>query len=389
MPPYGLTSGLHNYSVDSPGLPYTILPVFYMSLFMSADQLALRKGQSTTYHVRLDGLNGLPGSAWNAPFYPTDLVSPAESNANQPPSGASRKGYITLSVTNGSPQNISMHDEFRVLDASSAAQGNYHLDGPVTAINDGAFTINGVARAYLDPEVGLGPGPNAPPPTSGGLGSGWMPPISWDSSLAAYGHSSLGNSFSISNCSETGAAPPASGQPSPAPTGGSAPPCMGTAAQDAYDRAIGNQPSIPVGNPPQTTDDREAARKRWSDAWSKKIEVDAKYETALEKERDAWKKAMEKVPQDVLDDYNKVMHRLMDAELDEFNMLNKYKKNPTEQNAQNHTFAVIEVARDKQDVANFKEALVKFHFTDEDRAAWQKAHDAREQAQKDADASPS
>jgi hypothetical protein len=53
LPPIGLTSGLHNYTFDSPLYGETTLPVFYMTLTMWADQLDLHKGQSTTYHVKL------------------------------------------------------------------------------------------------------------------------------------------------------------------------------------------------------------------------------------------------------------------------------------------------------------------------------------------------
>jgi len=96
---------------------------------MWADQLALKKGQSTTYHVKLDGLNGLPASAWGARFIPSDLVSPSESDAqpaNSQSSGNSLTGSITLTVTNGSPAIITMQNQFVTLNANSfVPSGSY------------------------------------------------------------------------------------------------------------------------------------------------------------------------------------------------------------------------------------------------------------------------
>ena len=83
--------------------------------------------------------------------------------------GSSRTGYITLSVTNQSPATITMQDQFKTLDAASfVPSGSYKLDGGVGSIQSGNFNILGVARAYLDPEVGVG----IPPGTLSGGTSG-------------------------------------------------------------------------------------------------------------------------------------------------------------------------------------------------------------------------
>jgi len=134
-------------------MPPTEMPVFYMTLTMWADQLNLHKGQSTTYYVKLDGLNGLSSSAWSSSFFPSDLVSPSElsggSGASSAP-GNSQSGYITLAVTNESPGTITMKNTFSTLDAKLfAPSGSYQISGGVGAIADGGFNILGVARAYL------------------------------------------------------------------------------------------------------------------------------------------------------------------------------------------------------------------------------------------------
>jgi hypothetical protein len=196
MPPSGLTAGLHNYDIDSPLFSETIFPVFSMTLTMSADNLNLLKGQSTTYHVILDGLNGLPGGAWSGSSDPTDLVGSSELSAAQKAVGTSRTGYITLSVTNASPGVIAMQNQFVKLNAASfAPSGSFKLDGGVSALVKGSFSIDGVARAYLDPEIGIGIPPGASPPTGpanlqGGSWNGdWLPPFSVNYDLAAFSKS--------------------------------------------------------------------------------------------------------------------------------------------------------------------------------------------------------
>ena len=126
-----------------------------MTLTMWADATSLRKGQSTTYHLKLTGLNGLPSSAWGSSFFPSDLVSPSDLQGGSP--DASRTGTITLTITNESPGVISMKNVFTVLNAQSfAPSGTFQVDGGVGAVLDGGFNISGVARAYLQPEWAWG-----------------------------------------------------------------------------------------------------------------------------------------------------------------------------------------------------------------------------------------
>jgi hypothetical protein len=155
MPPDGLTAGLHNFQIGGYGSPQTTLPVFYMTLTMWADQTNLHKGQSTTYHLKLDGLNGLPGSAWNSSFYSSDLMSPSELQGGVPDS--SRKGTITLTITNQTPGVITMKNVYAELDAQSfVPHGSFQFDGGVGAIMDGGFGIVGIARAFLQPQWAWG-----------------------------------------------------------------------------------------------------------------------------------------------------------------------------------------------------------------------------------------
>ncbi len=183
--PDGLTSGLNNFQIGGYGSPPTILPVFYLTLTMWADQTNLRKGQSTTYHLKLSGMNGLPGSAWNSSYYSSDLMSPSELQGGVPDS--SRKGTITLTITNQTPGVITMKNVYTELDAQSfVPNGSFQFDGGVGAIMDGSFGISGIARAFLQPQWAWGsvfPSSLASPtlPSLGqtyGLTPSWLGPSS-------------------------------------------------------------------------------------------------------------------------------------------------------------------------------------------------------------------
>jgi|GEM_PF-2270181 len=182
LPPDNLGAGEHNLAIDSPGMPEMVMPIFYMTLTMSADQLHLHKGQSTAYHVTLSGLNGLPTSAWGSSFFPSDLVDTSELGSfklgGMP--GSSQSGTITLSVTNGSPDVITMVNEYRTLDAKMfAPSGSFHIDGVLGSIRDGNFIINGVARAYLDPVAGFGAGLSLPQTQMPSYDQPWIPKMQW------------------------------------------------------------------------------------------------------------------------------------------------------------------------------------------------------------------
>jgi hypothetical protein len=265
MPPVNLPAGQQNLTIQNPFMPPTILPVFYMTLSMWADQLALKKGQSTTYHVKLDGLNGLPASAWGARFIPSDLVSPSESDAqpaNSQSSGNSLTGSITLTVTNGSPAIITMQNQFVTLNANSfVPSGSYQINGTVGAIGDGGFNIFGVARAYLNPVTGLGFGPNSP-----------------DSSFPA-------------NCSTASAGPD----------------CMGSTASALFDDATGNPNSATVGNnPPATTEKPELKKEPPT-----KEQVEEAHQRALDAEKKKW--AAKKKAEDAKADAEKKKKAAEDA----------------------------------------------------------------------------
>jgi hypothetical protein len=367
MPPINLTAGLYNYQIDSPGIAETILPVFYMTLTMWADQLNLHKGQSTTYHVKLDGLNGLPGGAWNAPFFPGDLVSPAEWNAQLPNAqspASSLTGSITLTVTNQSPGTISMVNTFSMLDAKLfAPSGTYQIDGGVGAITDGTFSIQGVARAFLQPELGLGTPPGTPSsPVYAPPATSWTPIGGWSAAPSASG----GDTTSV-NCSTASI---------------DALHCMGNTEAALYDQATGTEHSATVGNL-SAKDIVDAAKKTVEEAQKK---FDEKfYESVTEnlKRDEAWKKGAEGAPREDYDSYLKDKERAYEAH----RKCNEAKVHQDLFPSPEREKAVRDTTTDCEDLDKAErkshEALIK-KFTTEDRANYDIAAWAAKEAEKDA-----
>jgi hypothetical protein len=357
MPPDGLTAGLNNVVIDTPGLPQTTLPIFYLTLAMSADSTNLLKGQSTMYHLTLSGVNGLPGSAWSSSFDPTDLISPSEyhgSAASAPAAGSTRAGYVSLSITNQSAGVISMQNVYRELDAQSfAPSGSFHFDGSVGAIANGGFSILGVARAFLQPELGLGSFPNPPP--SQGSGS---------------------NSDNFFNNFNWNVNPTASNAPS-----NETPISMGSTASSLYDDALGTQPSTTVGNPPPTTAN-DAATQRVQDAEKRVSAAFVNLGSVSVTELDAWHKAMRGVPNDVYARYDIASGQMakeeaaFDKALDDFVKSSSPANTAALESAENARAAAMDELR------SARQAAID-HFSPADRAAWQAAHDALHSAEID------
>jgi hypothetical protein len=380
MPTPGLTAGEHTYAIDAPGMPETTLPFFYMWMTMWADQLNLHKGQHTTYHCKLDlnfnSANSLWNSSSSSSFFPSDLVSSAELQ-NSPMPGASRKGTITLSITNGSPGVITMKNVFETFDASRfEPQGSIQVDGGVGAIQDGSFSIIGVAHAYLQPVLGLGlwPGTTAPitsTPTSEPL----FPNYGWSLTPTSTGASSNPNcptgGMGTTTTDPTGSSTASSSSNFNLPISH----CMGSAALDLYTKAIGGQSTAEIGNPP-TQDEIDAARTRVADATQKAKDAETKFNKADDKWAKAWVNGLYHTPQDVHDNFSKVSDEELSAHVAWDKASDELIKNSSaENNAKLEAASVrLAAARDAYDKA---EKDVLDHFTPEDRAAYDAATNER------------
>ena len=345
MPPTYLTPGLNNLILDGPGMPPTEMPVFYMTLTMWADQLSLHKGQSTTYHVKLDGLNGLPSSAWSSSFNPTDLVSPSEwsggSGGSSAPSN-SQSGYITLAVTNQSPGTISMVNTFSTLDAKMfAPSGSYQVSGGVGAIADGGFNILGVARAYLQPELGFGYPQGSTPPVSSGFGDSlWNPSTHLD-----YKPASTTGLYSLADCSAGGI------------------PCNGP-----------NQPVLsegPQGAPANATQRVNDAQKKFDAAHVRTLNAADAARAAL--------KTLEKDAPTQSKAYHQAIRAQANAEIDHHDAFDEFNKNPSAETLRKLDEAGVTRAQATKALEAARQDLID-HATPEHQATWQAANDALKQA---------
>jgi hypothetical protein len=389
MPPAGLTAGQHNYIIDSPLYSETIFPVFLMTLYMSADNLNLLKGQSTMYHVVLSGLNGLPGGAWSGSFDPTDLVPSSQLSAAQKAVGTSRTGYISLSITNGSPGVIAMQNQFLTYDAASfVPNGSHQTDGEVTALVRGNFTINGEAIAHLNPEIGVGipPGTTVPSglynPMNTPLSYNWLPSFSVNYDQAAFSNSS----FMTNSCPGSGAT---TTETTPTPTGGTpaSTPCVESVINDltpvdyhySDSNMPGNAPStVPVGDNTKPSD-LDAAKERVDDARLKRIAAERNRGQAMTNEEDAWDKGFNNLSESDRKEFEEAQKRLADSFVKQANRSIEYDKNPTAENER-----LLKNAQEQHDLDLYfyrlaKESAVE-KFSPADRQAWKAAHDAYQRA---------
>ena len=351
MPPDGLTAGANNLVIDAPGMPETTLPVFYMTLTMWADATQLQKGGTTTYHVKLAGVNGLPSSAWSSWFDPTDLVSSSDLQGASPQT--SRTGTITLTVTNESVGTISMQNVFVTLNALQfAPAGSFQLDGGVGAILDGGFSIVGVARSFLAPIWGWGSygsgAPNNMPP----LGQATTgPPPDW------YGDAAPVSTSTVS----TPGLPPCDLSEG----------CLDSETLHLYNEATGAPNSATVGNPPnrptheekrKRIDDAEAAakawRKRWDDAGAKASRI--------------YSDAIRTVNQGILDDEIAAWQEAVRADLAADAAKEKYEKDRTSENKEAYEFDKALSERADADLDAAREKIIN-EFTPEQRGAYRDA----------------
>jgi hypothetical protein len=402
MPPDGLTAGLHNYYIHSPLSGETVFPEFFMTLEMGAGQLNLHKGQSTTYFARLNIFNGsnslFPSLFDGPPLYETDIIGSSELTTNQQAAPASRTGFITFSVTNQSA-NITMKNEFRLLNASNfVPSGSYEIDGGITAIKDGNFTILGVARANLAPEGGLGSTPGSSSPSQGYSMTNWLPPFN-----ISYNPTALSSSPFMTDCSAPAATPTTAAQgastpglltttpgaPATTPTtttpstpaGASNPSdCPPAALIDLYNNATGSpSTSVPVGNPPDTSE-IDAAKKRVADARTALSESAAHlYKTENEMVA-AWDQALSNVPasvqQAVQAEFSRLQGQITSATNTKEDLRIKYKKNPTQENLTYFNAANADLQRAIDACEAFKKWVIDNLFSPQGRAAYQAAVDA-------------
>ena len=131
------------------------LPVTVLRMTMSADQLKLRKGQTTRFHVTISGPESWDAGAWRAGV-PSDLCDMPELTKKFPefrPPPAGGEGFLLFSITNLSPSVIAIEEFARSLSKKDFSSGAYTYEGGIGAVADGGFGIHGEVQAFLAPNT--------------------------------------------------------------------------------------------------------------------------------------------------------------------------------------------------------------------------------------------
>jgi hypothetical protein len=142
------------------------IPIAVLKLAMSADQLKMKRGQSTKFHVTISGPESWDEAAWKSAI-PWDLCDVDALRKKFPdfqPPAPGADGFLLFSVTNMSPGVISMQEFARRLGRADFKAGSYSYEGGIGAVNDGGFGIHGEVEAFLAPASAeaspLAPGEN-------------------------------------------------------------------------------------------------------------------------------------------------------------------------------------------------------------------------------------
>jgi hypothetical protein len=155
--PDTMAAGLHHVRfVPGRDAPAVMLPVYVMTLQMSAERTSLIRGQSTTMHVTVAGLDKMPASLWKAATPPADLVDvpSLEQRAKgfRPPKQAG-PGVVLLVIENHSIAQIHMGkagDRIVLeLGQKDFASGPYSYADKLQSLNSGSFDIGSIATAFL------------------------------------------------------------------------------------------------------------------------------------------------------------------------------------------------------------------------------------------------
>ena len=161
QPPAGLSIGPVEILVTEGGRT-TRLRTAAIRLRMSADQRDLLRGQSTKFRVAVEGLNGIPESAWNGGPDPQFLDRAALERAapgTRVP-GPNEPGHLLLTIENASRGTITLArsegEVIRVVIRRSDVppNGTYVYDGVIQSLQDGRFNIKGAVFALVAPAAG-------------------------------------------------------------------------------------------------------------------------------------------------------------------------------------------------------------------------------------------
>ena len=164
--PEEFAPGKFRVSVEDGGRRVEI-PITVLRMTMTADQLKLKKGQSTKFHVEIGGPESWDDAVWRSAGVPSDLCDVAAVRRKfpgfQPPAPGS-EGFLLFAITNLSPSVIAIDEFARPLSKKDFSSGSYRYDGGIGAVSDGGFGIHGEVQAFLAPNTAESEAVAGPPP---------------------------------------------------------------------------------------------------------------------------------------------------------------------------------------------------------------------------------
>jgi hypothetical protein len=134
------------------------IPITVLRMTMAADQLKLRKGQTTKFHVAISGPESWDAGVWR-PGIPSDLCDVTALARKFPefrPPAPGADGFLLFSITNLSPSVIAIDEFARSLSKKDFSGASYRYDAGIVAVSDGGFGIHGEVQAFLAPNTAEG-----------------------------------------------------------------------------------------------------------------------------------------------------------------------------------------------------------------------------------------
>ncbi len=139
----------------------TRFPVAVVRLKMGADRLTLLRGESTRFQVIVEGLNGIPDSAWKGGPDP-EFVDRAALERVAPGfkvPAASQDGFFLLIIENASRDTITLGNrdermQFTIPRSAVSPQGTWSYLGVIRSVKDGTFNVQGSLFAFVAPARG-------------------------------------------------------------------------------------------------------------------------------------------------------------------------------------------------------------------------------------------
>ncbi len=128
----------------------------------SAEQPDLRRGQSTKFHVVVEGLDGIPDVAWLSGPDPA-LVDRGNLERAAPGTGipgSTAPGHLLLTIESASPETISLAtgsgEAIRLVirKRNVSAKGTYAYHGVARFLRDGRVDVKGTVFALVGPAAG-------------------------------------------------------------------------------------------------------------------------------------------------------------------------------------------------------------------------------------------